>query len=381
MKIVFITSCLEPGKDGVGDYTSALAQECVNQGHLCCLIALNDSFIANEPVRSAGVVPTLRMGRQQPWGERISVAQKMISESAPDRVSLQFVGYGFHPKGIVHGLAVRLRELIGDTPLHLMFHELWIGAQAGAPLKERLIGALQKHFILGLLRALPPFAVHTSNPAYRERLARCGVAAGILPLFGSVPIPSADCDNTWLWNELGKSGLSPVNREEFWYFGFFGTLHPVWPPEPLFSYLEQAGQIHGRKIALVAVGRLGSGEALWRSLVARYADRFTFCRLGERSPEQVGQVFRLLDYGIAASPWIIIGKSASAAALLEHGLPLIVNRDEVRYPFAIVDEGYSPLLCKMQPELVESLPELKRRPSELRLAAITAQFLREIAEG
>jgi hypothetical protein len=41
MKLLFITGCLEPGKDGVGDYTRELATECARRGHAVFLISLN----------------------------------------------------------------------------------------------------------------------------------------------------------------------------------------------------------------------------------------------------------------------------------------------------------------------------------------------------
>ena len=48
MKIAFITSCLEPGKDGVGDYTRSLAAESSRNGHEVCLLALNDRHVDRE---------------------------------------------------------------------------------------------------------------------------------------------------------------------------------------------------------------------------------------------------------------------------------------------------------------------------------------------
>ena len=375
MKIVFLTNCLEPGKDGVGDYTTALAAECLQQGHQCRTVALNDPFIG-EPQESNGPVPILRLGCELSWTERVHRGRRFIAEFEPDRISLQFVCYGFHPKGFVFGMGERFRELIGGTPLHLMFHELWIGAQTGAGFKERLIGSAQKFGVMQLLATLRPEVVHTSNPAYRERLARCGVKAGVLPLFGNIPIPASDADDAWLWSELKKTGIEPGNRGASWLFCLFGTLHPVWPPEPLFAALAEAARLHQRRIAIVAVGRLGTGESLWQSMVAQYSDRFGFCQLGERTAEEIGQVFRAADFGISASPWIIVGKSGTTVAMLEHGLPVVVNRDELRYPFAVADDAaQSPLLCKLGPDLANRLPELKRLPPRLRLPEIAGQFL------
>src|ERR1022692_2576923 len=44
----------------------------------------------------------------------------------PNWVSLQFVPFGFHPKGLPFGLPRHLMSIIGSRPLHWMFHELWV---------------------------------------------------------------------------------------------------------------------------------------------------------------------------------------------------------------------------------------------------------------
>ena len=43
MNILFLTGGLEPGQDGVGDYTRLLAGVCKTSGHKVSIIAINDS--------------------------------------------------------------------------------------------------------------------------------------------------------------------------------------------------------------------------------------------------------------------------------------------------------------------------------------------------
>jgi hypothetical protein len=40
MRIVFLCFSLEPGRDGVGDYTRALAGELIRPGHEVCAVAM-----------------------------------------------------------------------------------------------------------------------------------------------------------------------------------------------------------------------------------------------------------------------------------------------------------------------------------------------------
>ena len=55
MRIAFVTSGLEPECDGVGDYTTLLAEECERRGLAIARLALNDSRIS-EAVVSPGLL-------------------------------------------------------------------------------------------------------------------------------------------------------------------------------------------------------------------------------------------------------------------------------------------------------------------------------------
>ena len=349
LKIAFLTSSLDPGRDGVGDYTALLAAECERLGHKVRLLALNDPFADGE-MRNPDL---LRLGVDQPWTERVKSARDFLDDFSPDFVSLQFVCYGFHPRGIDFQLAARLKKIIGDRPAQIMFHELWIGADGSASLKQRLTGLLQRRCILDLFRRLDVRAVHTSNPAYVALLQAEGVRAGRLPLFGSIPV-------------------SDARREvrDGWTFGMFGPLHPVWPPEPLFARLRETGV----KITVTHIGRMGSGEALWEKITREYAGVFEFRKLGEQPPEKIAEFFSTLDFGIATSPWELVGKSATVAAMLEHGLPVVVNRDDVHYP-GWRETGYSPLLIKMDGDFLSNLASIKRGTPHLGLPDVAKQFL------
>ncbi len=202
------------------------------------------------------------------WPERIQTAQEILTAFAPDWVSLQFVPYAFHPKGFVYGLGHHLRPLLAGRRVQIMFHELWLGETQDASPKHRLIGTFQKAFVRQMLRQIKPQVVHTSNNAYVGVLARQGVTATRLPMFGSIPITEGKGDE-WLFAEIGKAGaeINGSNRSRFWLAGFFGALHPVWPPEPLISRLCQAAAETGRRLVLLSAGRLSGGEALWAQQV------------------------------------------------------------------------------------------------------------------
>jgi hypothetical protein len=361
MKIAFITSCLEPGRDGVGDYASVLAGECAARGHDVALLALNDPY-AGQANASTG---TLRLAGSLPWEERITRARDFLKAFGPDAVSLQFVCFGFHPRGVDPFLASRLCAIAGIFPVHVMFHEIWIGATKRDPWKHRVLGRAQRFLILRILKALDVRVVHTSNQAYAALLRRRGVKAGVLPLFGSIPLPPP---------------RSPARvRGEPLEFGMFGMLHCVWPPEPLLPSLIATG----KRIGISHVGKMGeAGEALWERISSTYGGAIEFRRLGEQSPERVAEFFRReIDFGIATTPWGLIGKSASVAAMLEHGLPVVVNRDDWHADFPLEPNAAPRLLVKMDDAFPASLFAVERAEPHSMLPEVAARFLADLEEA
>jgi hypothetical protein len=293
-------------------------------------------------------------------------------------VSLQFVSYAYAERGLIIGLARRLAPLFAGRGGHIMFHELWIGQDPGDSLKQRLTGWVQKRLIQQMTRRLGFRAVHTSNAYYLGKLQGAGIAAEVLPLFGSVPI-LANPETGWLTEKIREAGwpLHSGGRDSFLLFGFFGSIHSVWPPEPLMSRLVAAGDRLGKKIGVLSAGRVGPGAALWEKMEKEYAGRVHFLRLGETPAGRLAGYFAFLDYGVATTPFALIGKSATAAAMLEHGLPVIVNRDEI--PFAGEQTelaGSRGLLLRMGDDLLDTLaaPPRRRVPAS-RLPGVADCFL------
>jgi hypothetical protein len=85
-----------------------------------------------------------------------------------------------------------------------------------------------------------------------------------------------------------------------------------------------------------------------------------------------------VDLGIATTPWEIIGKSATAAAMVDHGLPVIVSRDDVR--FRVPSEPTpEPLLYKMDSRLPQWLISGPgRQAARSRLPGMADTFLSDL---
>src|SRR5690606_662431 len=98
-------------------------------------------------------------------------------------LSLQFVPYAFHKKGLPFGLGSQLRKIGGTTKWHIMFHELWIGMEVGASQKDVIIGIIQKYIIKKFNIEIKPKVIHSQTDLYQAQLKSIGLKSEILPLF------------------------------------------------------------------------------------------------------------------------------------------------------------------------------------------------------
>ncbi len=370
MRLLFLCSSLEPGRDGVGDYTRRLAQECGKLGHACALVALNDGHVAEtvEGTEPGGIL-TLRL----PPNAGIARAVDFRQRFAPDWISLQLVAYGLHPKGVLFTVIPKLQAVVGEVPLHLMLHELWLGNDAVPRLRHRLMGWLQKSSLQRLLTTLRPRLIATTNPVYAALLKTIGVEAGISPLFGNIPIAN---------EALPADVAARLQPAPDWIGLFFGGLYREWQPEPFLGRLARAARTAGRSVGLVQLGHAGGeGDVIWSELERDYAATFDFVRLGPQPAPVVSAVMQKADFGIAASPWSVIGKSGAATVMLEHGLPVIVTRDDFQPRVTTtLPPTTDPLVHRdgdaLERALVAGLP--KRAPRE-RAPDIAAAWTRQLA--
>lgn len=322
MNLVFLCGSIEPGKDGVGDYARRLAHFCKSQGHTVSLIALNDAWVEKNsanPDKSE-----FRFTYSLSWKRRLVALQALLDHLQPHWISLQFVPYAYQKKGLATALARRLACLQHNARWHIMFHELWLGLDPAASLKHRITGWLQKTGVLRVLSDLKPSCVHTHASAYAEILQAQTIHAHPLPLFSNIPIVATP-DFTPFYERLASAGssLRPDNRREKKVLLFFGSLHPEWTPDLLLEKTKSAPRV------FLSVGRLGqSGEQVWENFRRSAPPATEFHAWGDCSDTLLSTALQFADAGVAATPWSLIQKSGSVAAMIEHGLPVIVTRND-----------------------------------------------------
>lgn len=327
-KILLICGGLEPALDGVGDYCRQLAAQLTRLGVECAVMALNDRKVDHDIVVSTpeSTLRYIRIPSGLPSAERYAHAAEFLLEWQPDWVSLQFVAYGFEDRGLPFGDVRALPLLLRGQRVHFMAHELWLGVLAASSAKERLVGTLQRFLVLRLVRRLEPLVIQTSTAYLREALARAGLQATLLPLFGNIPVDVAT-DKTRLSRTLLAAGGpdTTIERDAFWIFGIFGSIPAHWPVERLLDRLRAIARGAKRRVLIVSAGQAGAAASY---LFERWRQRFPdieFHILGPKSQSEISTFLQSIDFGLSPYPECLLGKSGAAAAMFEHGLPVIVG--------------------------------------------------------
>tara|TARA_R100000027_G_scaffold67357_2_gene65752 strand:- start:6436 stop:7545 length:1110 start_codon:yes stop_codon:yes gene_type:complete len=327
MKLIFLCGSLEPGRDGVGDYTRRLAGECIRQGHQAKIIALHDRYISREyssispqniEVQSwedqddyGTLVPSLRWPSNQSWKRRGEALHQIIQTERPDAVSIQFVPYAFQRKGLPFGFVRMIRKVarLSQTRWHVMFHELWIGRRHSR--FGWAIGPVQRNLCLALPKALSSPLVHTHMSGYLEMLTASGLSPQQLPLFGNIPV----FKNVEISPPV--PGLSK-NARVILHFGTFSP--PVARLHKRLKELRDEFTPTKTDCHFVSIGSAGPHRTAAKKVAVDLfgAEKVHF--IGRNSSEQVSAWMQRATIGISRSHLQIYEKSGSTAAMLEHGL-------------------------------------------------------------
>jgi hypothetical protein len=317
MKIIFICGSLEPGRDGVGDYTRCLAGALVGQGHQVAAIALNDGYtttqMSGKQQCGNNKFAVLRLPASWSDSMRFGFAKSWIDAFDPEWLSLQFVPFSFHPKGLSFGLSKKLLKLGTNRLWHLMFHELWVGMDVEASKMQKWWGLLQRRLIQDLVISLKPVLVHTQTRLYQLQLAKLGVTANHLPLFGNIPRVK---------QQTGKyKGQHRAEVTKDVSLVAFAYLHPNAPIEQLAKEAANYSTKRGVPVTLTLVGRSGKEQERWN--VAWRNAGLKIKVLGEQPAEYISEVLDNATVGVCTTPMALIEKSGAAAAMQEHELPVL----------------------------------------------------------
>jgi hypothetical protein len=335
MKITFICGTLEIGRDGVGDYVRRLAITLSCMNHEVTSIALNDHYVENDVTTfyksdSTHIVTVLRIPAKWASHKRFTRARQWIELHDPEWISLQFVPFSFHAKGLSLSLGAGLARLGMGKKWHVMFHELWVGMSKEAPTKQIMLGLLQRYLIKRLISCIRPRVSHTHTLLYKAQLTKIGSESQILRLFSNIPNISPS-------KTLGPAVTNNVEDQSYStiHLVVFGNIHPRVPVDVLARDAAQYAKRKSVSVVLTMIGHCGIEQERWATIWEQAGLPFEI--LGEKSPEEISKTLSKASLGIATTPVYLVSKSGTAAAMLDHGLP-VVCLSSPWYPMGISEE-------------------------------------------
>lgn len=316
-----MVGCMDPGHDGVGDYTRQLAVVCKEKNHEVFVISLLDRGIKAPLFEEQNGIRVLRLPNAINNSEEQNAVFSWIHKFQPDWISIQFVCYSFHPKGICYKFTYIVKKMQSIARIHIMAHELWIGPHQKAPIKEKLIGLLQRYFIKKIFKEASCF--HTQCDAYQFLLKKNGFNAKLLPLFSNINVIKKENNRSDFLEEFNKKNAIILS--------FFGSLYRGFPVEKIVERLNQISKITNKKILIISLGNLGASVNLWEDFTKACGDNIQAVRIYPLQDDELSNLLQEINFGIVTTPLSILDKSGAAAAFRAHEVPILYIRDDVHF--------------------------------------------------
>lgn len=324
-----ISHSLEEGV-GPADANRLLAAEMNRRGWRISLCALSDSSTqmlhSGELTIGETSLPALRIPQSTGWDDRCEALRAFLKQQQPMWVIIRFIPYSLNPKGIVWEASNSLPKVLQGMKVIWLVDEIWLGGRS-APLKHRLVGALQRFTILRLLKAGDHRRIYTNNRFNTKALRERGVDAETMRLFGNISVAAPD-GGEWLFREFAKGAIpiNAANRDQWLILGNFGVFHSDWNPDQFFTQLRDRAREHGKGICVVGIGSLGSYQEHWKRVAEAWGADFQFLHLGRRTEVEISHFLQSVDFGLTTNPCHLVGKSGTCMAMLDHGLPILVPK-------------------------------------------------------
>ena len=360
---MFICGSLAPGEDGVGDYTRMLAAQLVRTGNNCTIISTHDkkaSTVSEEIQRSGEIeIAVSRIPLNEKQGIRRAEAKRFVSRLNPDIISLQFVTYSFHPKGLCFGIGKLVRSVASNRPVHVMFHETWPSVPGADPLQSFVYG-MQEYIVRQLPKTTQADVLTTQLPTSRLSLSQYNVQ--MLPIFGNIPVAKSSPRNLLRKDNHLRAVVfgSAPSREEL---------------KPAFERLDRIAETVEQQVIIQFAGRNGAHGKSAVAYAEAYYGKINVKVYGVLDEISVGDVFNNSDIGLVKDDTRLLGKSGSAISMMEHGLPIIV-RGEIEHANYLAPRFRSLVLTVDDP--TDRIPQ--RQASRSSIPDVAEQWVRLVSK-
>lgn len=376
MRIAFICGSLQPGQDGVGDYTIRLAAELNRMGHTAVAVAVHDVHLTDKVSGTINAEGTLLQVLRIPavWSsrKRFNHAEEWLHSFNPDWVSLQYVMYAFASNGLPFLLGYNLRKIAQGKKLHIMFHELWIGIDKENFIKAYTITTLQKFIIKRTLSLLNPDLVHTHLPVYKSMLEDLGQQVDSLPLFSNIEVVPKRANTI---------------EDKVLRIGFFSQAELGQSIVLFLSQLRQQALVHNLDVEVWLIGGTeGRMNAFKKQMQVLPEYKHKVSYTGFLSAEELSGALQGCTLGLTPVPRHGLGKSGSVAAFMAHGVP--VAAPNVHSDFSSSEIGFfsdelrsAVLLCPDYSSLQKAKAKVGQAKKEIELTTVANKFLSDLKEA
>jgi hypothetical protein len=358
-----------------------LAIACQQQGIVSGIVSINEKPGEDCKFRVESGVSSWGLSSEKPWAERTAEVKAVIDQFCPDWVSVQFVPYGYHPRGLCWAFIKLLREAVVEPRKQVFFHELFLGLQREESFRNRIVGVAQRFIINQLIREWNPDLVHSHAAPYLAWLRRNHSQVKPLPLIGNIPVvekPESVAPEFDAW--VAKRDQA---HEAVLIGGYFGTFYPGGADSQFQIRLRRFASRSGRRVICFLAGRQTTDAlARWKALEDSSDENLKWIYLGALEPASVSSYLLKLDFGIAATPWALAGKSGSIAAMREHSLPVLVPRNDWTPRLTVGDLSHDGLIPAWQGDAaMEAVLPPKPRVEPGIQESVVSQFLSDIDEA
>lgn len=366
--IVFICGSLQPGADGIGDYSRRMAGEIKRHGCKVALIAFNDKHIKNvitEIQYEKDIeVEVLRLPSNMQNEFKIKRAQEIIERVNPEWISIQYVLYAFNDRGLPFQFTTNMEQLCQNRKVHVMFHELWLGIEKYPTFKDKLYSVLQKNIVKKMIEKLKPAVVHTHSSIYHKLLNLNGIPAKQLQILSNIP----------LFNEaVQKKPIGTNNKLSFLVFGF---ISPGAPIKQFAKELKAYSVSKNIQVEVIFSGRNGASLNVWKDALTHH--QIPFSIKGVLSVQDLSDLMTTSDIGICTTPFFLFEKSGSVAAMFNHGLPVINVASAVEWEPEVISTFKSvPTITEYMPGEFNIWISNLKQPIRKKTISIIAKQMRE----
>jgi hypothetical protein len=321
--IAIVCSSIEIGKDGIGDYSRKLAS-CFISKYQVILVGIHDfgveSFIQHN--LEDGIM-LLRYPRSISWNAKTDDLSIRLKQWSIKWISFQFNVFGFDSKGLIYKSLFPLIKLLKPYPIHLVMHELWIGEHQDAPLKHRYWGKIMKVLIYVFLKKVQPKAILVSCEINKFHLSKLGFHSSVIPVFSNIPFVKVSETEKSIRFETTFPELKHIQFNTL-VIGMFGIIHPNWNVQKSISQAIKLSHTYNKKLAFLFIGNVANEaiESIKNELVGQ---EVYFFSTGLIEAESVSQYLSLCNYAFSSNTSIMMGKSGTVAAFLQHGVPVVID--------------------------------------------------------